>query len=110
MNILEFLQTYLHIDAVIVLIVIGSGFFQEKYLCAFSISKDSKYDAALKTLFLSAAISVIYLALVGIKKDAFAEYFLSYFLATSFYELILKPIIKMFRKNVEDEKNDKSTS
>lgn len=97
MNILEYLKM-IHIDPVIVLIVIASGFFQNRFLCYWEISKDQKTAAAFRTLIVSAAASLIYLWLVGVKRDAFAYYFLSFFLATSLYELLIRPLVKWIKK------------
>jgi hypothetical protein len=100
---LDYLNNVLHIDPIIVLIVIAAGFFQEKYMCSFRVSKDEKTDAALKTLLVSFSVSIIYLVFKGLPKEMFAQYFLSYFLATSFYEMILRPFKKWLAKLGSDE-------
>ena len=107
MDILNFLKEQLHIDGVIVLIVIASGFFQQKYLCGLRLSTDDKTDSALRTLVLSGAVVAIMLFLTGAGKDDIWPAFLSYFLATSFYELIVRPITKFIKKNLDDDDSTK---
>lgn len=81
------------IDVYIVVIVLCAGFFQSRYFKGFSISKDASYDSALKTLGLSAVASAIYIILAknpGVATN-WAKYFISYFAATSLYELLINP-------------------
>lgn len=98
MDILQWFQE-LHLDPTIILIVIASGFFQNKYFAGFTVSKDKGYDAALKTLALSAFVSIVYIILLGEQKDTLSFYLISYFTATSFYELLIKPVVKLFTKD-----------
>lgn len=89
-----------HLDIVIVGIVLCSGFFQKAYLKGFSLSKDSSYDSALKTLALSAIVSIIYILFLkrdGNMGDKLSGYFLSYFAATSLYELLINPFISWIK-------------
>jgi len=81
-------------------IVLCSGFFQNKYLKAFYLSKDAGYDSALKTLAVSAVASVIYIVLVKDPESAnnWAKYFVSYFAATSLYELLVSPFVRWIKK------------
>lgn len=81
-------------------IVLCSGFFQTKYLKGFCWSKDGSYDSALKTLALSAVASSIYIILAKDPERAnnWAKYFVSYFAATSLYELLVNPFIKLIQK------------
>jgi hypothetical protein len=83
------------IDFIIVAIVLCSGFFQTRYLSGWVWAKNSTQDSALKTLAVSAVASVIYIALVKdpAKGSNYAMYFLSYFFATSLYELLIKPFV-----------------
>lgn len=99
MEIFDYLQKTLHIDPIIVLIVLASGFFTKRYLKKFNLVKnDEKTNDAVKTLVISFIVSIIYLALQGLPREMWSQYFLSYFLATSLYELILRPIIKAVQK------------
>lgn len=81
------------IDFVVVAIVLCSGFFQTRYLSVWTWSKDPKHDSALKTLVVSFLASVVYIVLIKDpeKGSNWAKYFLSYFFATSLYELLVKP-------------------
>jgi hypothetical protein len=112
----QWFKDYLNIDMIIVLLVIFSGFFQEKYFQGFRLSKNDRHDASLKTLVLSAVISITYILLfynfnrrVNIKNNLpvdpipWAKYFISYFTATSLYDLIIAPIRRYIqRKTGED--------
>lgn len=81
------------LDIAIVGIVLCSGFFQKMYLKGFSLSKDSGYDSALKTLLVSAVASALYIVFLKDAANAnnWAKYFISYFGATSLYELLISP-------------------
>lgn len=86
-------------DIAIVGIVLCSGFFQKMYLKGFSFTKDASYDSALKTLAVSAVASTLYIIFL---KDAgnannWAKYFISYFGATSLYELLINPFMTWIR-------------
>lgn len=109
MEYIKWLQENLHIDPIVVLIVIASGFFQNRYLSSWVIGKDTRASSALKTLLVSFVVCVIYLYLAFTPRNAFANYFLSYFLATSLYELILRPLIKWINKgkDIDNENNPK---
>ncbi len=89
-------------DAWVVGIVLCSGFFQSKYLKGFAWSKDSSYDSALKTLAVSAVASAIYIVLVKDPESAnnWAKYFVSYFGATSLYELLITPFIRAIKSKL----------
>ena len=92
-NFFDILQS--HLDFVVVAIVLCSGFFQKMYLKGFSFAKDASYDSALKTLAVSFVASAIYIILIKNpeKPNNWAMYFLSYFFATSLYELLINPFI-----------------
>lgn len=96
----SFFDTVLQsLDFWVVLIVFAAGFFQKAYFKGFSLSKDSSYDSALKTLFTSAIASAIYIALTKNPENGknWAQYFISYFAATSFYELLLNPFTEYIK-------------
>lgn len=112
-QVFEWLKNQLNIDLIIVVLVILSGFFQEKYLESVTISKNLRLNASLKTLFLSAIVSTIYIVLVyrdvknnslrnGVPADPmpWAKYFISYFTATSFYDFIIKPFRRFIQKKM----------
>lgn len=93
------------IDLVIVGVVLCSGFFQKRYLKGIIWSKDSSYDSALKTLAVSAVVSVVYIVLIKDPNSAtnWAKYFISYFGATSLYELLITPFIRWIQKKTGDD-------
>jgi hypothetical protein len=92
-------------DVWIVGIVLCSGFFQHKYLKGIAWSKDAAYDSALKTLAVSAVASAIYIVLAKDPESAnnWAKYFVSYFGATSLYELLVQPFIRWVKKTTGAE-------
>lgn len=81
------------LDVYIIGIVLLSGFFQKIYLKVWIISKDDSYNSALKTLIVSAVVSSVYIVLLKDPEKAnnWAKYFISYFTATSAYELLISP-------------------
>lgn len=94
------------LDIYIIGLVLLSGFFQKRYFKGFCwIKQDPTYDSALKTLALSAVVSVVYIALVKDPEAAtpYAKYFLSYFTATSAYELLINPFIKFLERKSADK-------
>lgn len=84
------------LDLIIIGIVLCSGFFQKMYLKGFSLSKDPSYDSALKTLFVSGVASAIYIfaAKDPAQGNDWAKYFISYFTATSLYEMLISPFVR----------------
>lgn len=92
-------------DVWVVGIVLCSGFFQQKYLKGIVWSKDASYDSALKTLAVSAVASAIYIVLLKDPDSAnnWAKYFVSYFGATSLYELLVQPFIRMIKRKTGGE-------
>lgn len=102
MDILTWLQTNLHINGVIVLIVIAAGYFQNSYTKDLHLSKDDKTNSALKTLLISGLVVSIMLVFQQAKRDEIWDAFLSYFLATSFYELLVRPITKFIQSKIGD--------
>lgn len=88
------------IDFYIVCLVLASGFFQNRYLTGIVISKTNSLDSALKTLLVSFCVSAIYIMLIKNpeKSSNWAKYFLSYFFATSMYELLVDPFVNWIKK------------
>lgn len=88
------------IDLIVMGIVLCSGFFQKMYLKGVTWSKDASYDSALKTLAVSAVASSIYIVLIKDPNSAtnWAKYFISYFGATSLYELLVSPFVRWIKK------------
>jgi len=108
-NILNWLDTK-YVDFFIFILVIGAGFAQQRLLAPFVwYKKDSRYDATLKTLIVSAFFSGIYIWLYKYQLNAVPEteqkeaipvlkFFISFALATSFYDLILRIFKIEFKK------------
>lgn len=113
------LQKSWNIDLMIFLIVMLSGFFQEKYLPHWKLVKDERLCAALKTLFVSFLASTIYIFIVY--KEAkgqanatgaavllpWGKYFITYFAATSIYDLLIRPFRKWITKVTGDNQSPK---
>lgn len=97
---------HLHIDPIIFLIVFASGFFVNRFLKQPFLSKDLRTDAAWKTLFVSFVVAVIYLYMNSTPREMFAELFLSYFMATSLYELMIRPFAKFIQKQIKKYTGD----
>jgi len=120
-SILNWLDTK-YVDFFIFLLVIGAGFAQARFLSPFIwFKKDLRYDATLKTFVVSLIFSSIYIWIYKYElKHSTAEeqieavpvmkFFISFALATSFYELILRLFKLLFRHktgiDVDDEKTD----
>lgn len=97
-DILKFMQwDSLHLDGVIILLVISSGFWSKKYLDTVNILP------AWKTLIVSFIFTSLYVLLLIISNnfrvEKIVDYFISFAIATSLYDLILKPVIKKFFPN-----------
>lgn len=108
----DYLTSKWNIDVIIVAIVFLSGLFQEKYF-RFELSKDKRYSAGLKTLFLSLLVGIIYAFIVyhdaraALKKSGAEDisvsiplkmYFISYFAATSLYDMAVRPFRNWLNK------------
>lgn len=102
MDILNFLNQInislldFNVDLLIVLLVIASGFFQRKYL------SEIKVSSAYKTLLISGVFVALYIVLTcdftswECVKPCLKTALISYTMATSFYELIVKYFIDKF--------------
>lgn len=108
----DYLTSKWHIDPIIIAIVFLSGMFQEKYF-RFELAKDKRYSNGLKTLFLSLLVGVIYAFIVyhdekaALKKSGAEDisvsiplkmYFISYFAATSLYDMAVRPFRNWLNK------------
>jgi|AntAceMinimDraft_18_1070375.scaffolds.fasta_scaffold66227_3 hypothetical protein len=94
----EILSANIKIDFVIISLVIAGGYFQKLYWIT------EKPAQAIKTLIVSTVFSLIYLALTmdvssvaSVRNDLLGG-FVSYALATSFYELIVKHVVDIIVK------------
>lgn len=110
----DYLKEKWNIDAIIIGIVFLSGFFQEKYFCHLKWSKDTRFDAALKTLAISIVVSTIWILLVyeeakRADENTFipwAKYLISWFAATSLYDMGIRPLRKWIKKKTGDDTPD----
>lgn len=110
----DYLKDKWNIDTVIVAIVFLAGFFQEKYLCRFKWSNDNRFDAGLKTLVVSIIVSTLYIFLVyreaqRTDENAFipwGKYLISWFTATSLYDMGIRPLRKWIKKKTGDDSPD----
>lgn len=116
----EYIKEKWNLDLIIIMIVFLSGFFQEKYMCKWEWKKDSRYDASLKTLAVSLIISSIYILVVyretkrtatdGIVVLSWGKYLISYFAATSLYDMAIRPLRKWLKKKFGDDSPDVETT
>lgn len=110
----DYLTQKWNIDVIIIAIVLLSGLFQEKYF-HFELSKDKRYSNGLKTLILSFIVGVIYAfivyhdAKIALKKSGAEDisvsiplkmYFISYFAATSLYDMAARPFRNWVNKKL----------
>ncbi len=109
MDFINELQQKWNIDLIIFLIVMVSGFFQERFLPYWNLVKDPRLCAALKTLIVSFIAASIYIFIVykqahGEVKDGsevlipWGKYFITYFMSTSIYDLLVRPFRKWITK------------
>jgi hypothetical protein len=97
----EILSANIKIDFIIISLVIAGGYFQKSYWTS------EKPTQALKTLFVGTVFSCIYLGLTmdfsrfDAIRNGLLSGFVSYALATSFYELIVKHVVDIVVKFFE---------
>ncbi len=90
----------LHLNPIIIILVLGSGFWAKNYLKKWTALRIGKYSVSVstawKTLIVGTIFTAIYILItsqgVDITKEMSIEFFVSYIFATSFYELILAPV------------------
>lgn len=87
-----------HIDPLVLIFVVAAGFFQNTYLRYWLPFKklDSRYNASIRTLLVSAVFTVVYASILRLNHVWTAPpgtYCLSYTVATSFYEVLLYPLV-----------------
>lgn len=108
-NLLNWLDTK-YVDFFVFILVIGSGFLQQRLLSPFCwYKKDPRYDATLKTFVVSILLSAIYIWLYKYEANGathaeqaqgtpWLKMFVSFTVATSFYELIVRLFKIEFKK------------
>lgn len=120
-EVLSWLDTK-HVDFNVFILVIASGFFQQRFLTPFCwYKKDPRYDATIKTLAVSAVFCALYIWIYKIQMrevpaaernpgEAAMKFFISYACATSFYEVIVRLFKRFFTKktgiDIDDVKTD----
>lgn len=85
-----------HIDPIAVALVIMGGIFATKY------AKGFKANNATKTLLFGSLFMAIYLLILHLSgqllKEDWSKYFVSYCVATSFYEIVKKILVDNIKK------------
>lgn len=88
----QFNSTNPWIDVAVVLLVIAGGFFAKKYLA----------ELPVKLTWLTLVTGAVFVGLYAIflqpDRSDYAKYFLSYCVATSMYELIIKEAVTLVNK------------
>lgn len=108
----DYLKDTFNLDVIIIAIVLLSGFFQEKYLANWILVKDQRLCSGLKTLIVSFLAANIYIFLMYKQEKAesdgakvllpWVKYFISYFFATSLYDMVIRPFRKWITKKTGD--------
>lgn len=86
-----------HIDPVSVLLVLAGGFFAKKWLKEININ-DTWKTLIVSTLMISGWVIVQH-ATGMLAKEDYPKFFLSYCLATSFYELLIKRFLQLSKNS-----------
>lgn len=86
-----------HIDPISVLLVLAGGFFAKKWLKEIAIG-DTWKTLIVSTVMISGWVIILHASGMLTKAD-YPKFFLSYCLATSFYELLIKRLIKLIKQN-----------
>lgn len=93
---------FAHINWIIVVLVLLGGEFAKKYLCNVNL------PVAIKTLIMGTLFTGVYIAITAVYTDfdkaQMPDFFLSYCIATSLYELALKYVIDGIKKRFGNEK------
>ncbi|MBS1988718.1 hypothetical protein JST56_07065 [Candidatus Dependentiae bacterium] len=100
-----------HIDWVSVLLVLCSGFFVKRYTPGTSIipigKKVISIASAGKTLIIGSLFITLYIIVMWmggeLHREDYTKYLISYCVATSLYEIIVKPFMKVLGLNKKDE-------
>jgi hypothetical protein len=107
LNLFEALSS-IGIDYLIVLMVLAGGFFATTYLDGWTHIRigtwKPKFSDAWKTLIVGSIFTAVYIVVLiktsGFPKELWKQFFISYIFATSFYELLLKPITAFIKKKI----------
>lgn len=98
---INFHETNAYIDLVILMLVIFSGYFAKQYLV------DLKMNMAFKTLMVATLVTILYMCILkfgekSLEPTYWKKCFITYFTATSMYEVILKHI-PLFWKVIKEK-------
>lgn len=115
-NFIETLTKY-NIDPIMVIMYVAAGFFCKTYLKRFTnitiTGKKIKVDTAWKTLGVGTLFIIIYVGLLlaaeQLPKESYIKIIFSYVVATSFYEIIIKPV-QRFITYIAGGEQDKAPS
>lgn len=89
-----------HIDPMVVLLVLMGGFFAKRYMAELNINN------AVKTLLVGTVFTAVYLLILhmsgGLQKADYTKYFVSYCVATSLYEILIKKLMDLLKQKKEN--------
>lgn len=95
MEIIDFLQPdKLPVDVVMIIIVLLSGIFQQKYL--FNLQVNGAWKTLIVSFIAGSFYALLFAYAFGFRHDMPLRWFFSYFLSTSLYELLFKKFIKKY--------------
>lgn len=101
-NLTNMMDLFSHIQWVFVLVIIVSSVLIKKLA-----GKTDKINTTYAVFFWSTGIALIYMALQYVsgtfQKELATDYFFSYLFASSFYDLLLKPIFKLLKMTDESK-------
>lgn len=101
-NLTDITALFAHIQWAFVLVIVISSVLIKKL-----VAKTDKVSTTHAVFFWSTGIALIYMALqyVGgtFQRELATDYFFSYLFASSFYDLLLKPIMKLLK--ITDDKS-----
>lgn len=108
MELLEQIKN-LGIDPIIVILIIAGGFFATRYLGSLTKIQLGKmvisFNDAWKTLLVGTVFTILYIVVLHfsgeLQRDMVKSFFYSYVFATSFYELLVGPIVKFIGNKIK---------
>lgn len=95
-----------HIDPIAVALVVIGGLFATKYFNWWDLNNAAK-TLIFGTIFVGVYIVVLHMA-GKLNKADYSKYFISYAVATTFYDVIKKVILGNIKKVAGKEDNDKN--
>lgn len=108
---MELIETIkrLGIDPVIVILIIAGGFSAKRYLASLTKIQIGKFvfnfNDAWKTLVVGTIFTTVYILVLKftgeLERNMFKSFFYSYVFATSFYELLVGPVVKFIGDKIK---------